>query len=136
MTIIYIQSKQNLLETISSLQKKQGHFLTLLYFYMENNELSHSISNFIIESNTRVNKFIFLLVNIKYPLNKDILEMFNVSFVPHGILLRDGYILQKFYGSDLIHFLRNLDGCTSTIYSDLYIDNKSIKIKKQKNKTL
>lgn len=62
--------------------------------------------------------------------------MFNISFVPYGILSRDGYILQKFYGSDLIHFLRNLDECTSTIYSDLYINNRSIKIKKQENKTL
>lgn len=136
MTIIHIQSKQNLLETISSLQQQRRHFLTLLYFYMENNDLCQLIGRLIMESDRKFNDFLFLPINMEYPLNKDILEMFNVSFVPYSVLLKDGYILQKFYSSNLIHFLQNLDECTSTIYSNIKINNRLVGNRKQKNKTL
>lgn len=136
MTIIHIQGKQHFLEIISTLQQQEIYVLKFIYFYMENDELCHSMGNFIMESNTKFEDILFFYINMDYPLNKDILQMFNVSIVPYGILLKDSYVLQKFYGSNLINFLQTLDECTSTIYSGVNINNSLPENKNQEGRTL
>lgn len=109
---------------------------------MENNELCNSIGNAIMNSNNKyegIQKNMFLLfINVRHLSNKDILQMFTVSFVPYCILLKEGHILQKLYGSNLMFFLHNLDECTSTIYNtdSINIHNTLMYTNEQKNKIL
>lgn len=124
MSLIELNSKQHLINTVSILQQQQKHTLVVLYFYMETNELCQLISNKMKEANKKYNdndNILFLFINVEKSSSQEIMSMFNVSIVPFCIIMRDGYILQKLYDSSLKDFLFTLDECAPIIYK---VENK------------
>lgn len=120
MSLIELNSKQHLINTVSILHEQQKHTLVALYFYMESNELCRLISNRMRDANKKYNdndNILFLFINVEKQSNQEILSMFNVSIVPYCVIMRDGYILQKLYDSSLKDFLFTLDECAPVIYS-------------------
>ncbi|CAL9738332.1 monothiol glutaredoxin-4 [Monosporozyma servazzii] len=120
MSLIELNSKQHLINTVSILHEQQKHTLVALYFYMESNELCRLISNRMRDANKKYNdndNILFLFINVEKQSNQEILSMFNVSIVPYCVIMRDGYILQKLFDSSLKDFLFTLDECAPIIYS-------------------